>query len=991
MDDSKLPAEDKPQVAPSDIPEIQAQEGVKSADSEDRDLNNPSEQATSSPSESETGGGGEKSLDSQSLAQKEKQPQTNFSFNPVSAKGPSSFTNFFWGSKMRKRASTGGVIISLLFGGGLIGLSSVSGAAELVQVSHVLQTDMKSVTKISSSRNNNLLRYSDANDVGETRLGVLGTKYFRSTLTDLQDSGITFDNNSLSNLNGATIDMDQLETKYPELKDSTTLEKREWLQNKFSNSGTDLPIDKFNAQEVGGKLKINIDLRDTSDFNVLGSFTKSTLSLLGRGDIETGLMARIFTDYLDIPSLFHPLERQVNAKARAAANIADSKQEEEQAQEAEDTNVNADAQASVDDVNNEEGKFNNPAMKLLLFTGGACFVRSIAKDVVTINRDRIVLPSVIQALNFISVGEQVQSGQDVDANQLNAIETSLDSKNGTIFGGTALQATEGNSTQVGTDLPLSEKQAFNVNTTEGNVSSWATGALGGSLPASIACSNVGLLVQALASVGLAAADAFGEAVTDGALTPATLAIWSAKEGINFGVSALVMNFVEHFVLNKSTDGELAKDAFSGPTGGDLLAYGARESANIVARSSGGIALSNSASQTLSYDAQQQSQQQFESEPLFARLFDIYDYRSLLGKLADSISPNLINNFSDLLNGFQGIGHNLMSNLSSMFTPGTLAASKPYNWGFPIYSIPNAVLNDPNLADPYGNATQVEALLTNNTVDPLGVSGNTYQQRAETCFGITLSNSSGSWDLTPGTAPNPNDTPYINSDCADYKNDFNWERMMIYVADMRTMDADACYAGDDQACSDLGYTSQSNTTSSSSGTGTSSSGVLPSGTSQQLAQDILNNKKIALIGTDVQLDLEDTVKGQPASAGKPLSNTLLSLIDYMGQNHTFNITALESGGTGHSGPGDPHYEGDAVDITGLDGDPIANSGIGRTVHDQALITEIAPLMPTSTADDFFHWSGFGQKECGTTPPLPNGIVTFDDTCSHLHIQVPVGTP
>ena len=115
-----------------------------------------------------------------------------------------------------------------------------------------------------------------------------------------------------------------------------------------------------------------------------------------------------------------------------------------------------------------------------------------------------------------------------------------------------------------------------------------------------------------------------------------------------------------------------------------------------------------------------------------------------------------------------------------------------------------------MADPYTNSTQVETLFTNNTVDPLGISGNTYQQRAEECFGITIDNSTGQWDITPGQPVNPNDSNYINSDCANYSGDYNWKRTIMYVLDMRTMQSDACFEGDEQSCDDL---TQSNTTSS----------------------------------------------------------------------------------------------------------------------------------------------------------------------------------
>jgi hypothetical protein len=55
------------------------------------------------------------------------------------------------------------------------------------------------------------------------------------------------------------------------------------------------------------------------------------------------------------------------------------------------------------------------------------------------------------------------------------------------------------------------------------------------------------------------------------------------------------------------------------------------------------------------------------------------------------------------------------------------------------------------------------------------------------------------------------------------------------------------------------------------------------------------------------------------------------------------------------------------------------GCGQPV---TVIKELESLLPPGSA--------FGQSECGATPPLPAGISTFEDTCNHLHIQIPKGT-
>jgi peptidoglycan hydrolase-like protein with peptidoglycan-binding domain len=168
------------------------------------------------------------------------------------------------------------------------------------------------------------------------------------------------------------------------------------------------------------------------------------------------------------------------------------------------------------------------------------------------------------------------------------------------------------------------------------------------------------------------------------------------------------------------------------------------------------------------------------------------------------------------------------------------------------------------------------------------------------------------------------------------------------------------------------------TGSGSAGGGSGAPAPPGGSAQSLAREILANGRIAKSGRLVLTDLQDAAAGRPATAGRPLSATLLRLIVALGRSHSLSITALESGGTGHA-PNSYHYTGDAVDIGSLDGQIVT----GRNAPALTIIATLAPLMPAGSA--------FGQSTCGRTPALPSGITTFPDTCNHLHIQVPRNAP
>lgn len=146
------------------------------------------------------------------------------------------------------------------------------------------------------------------------------------------------------------------------------------------------------------------------------------------------------------------------------------------------------------------------------------------------------------------------------------------------------------------------------------------------------------------------------------------------------------------------------------------------------------------------------------------------------------------------------------------------------------------------------------------------------------------------------------------------------------------------------------------------------------TAQQLAQQILNNPRINKSGRLVLQDLQNAAAGRPSSSGAYLKASILQVILTVAQSHTVTISAIESGGTGHS-TGSNHYYGSAVDFSQLDGVSLS----GRDSRSVTIINLVKNNLP--------YGSGFGQSNCGKTPALPAGVTTFSDTCNHLHIQVP----
>lgn len=87
---------------------------------------------------------------------------------------------------------------------------------------------------------------------------------------------------------------------------------------------------------------------------------------------------------------------------------------------------------------------------------------------------------------------------------------------------------------------------------------------------------------------------------------------------------------------------------------------------------------------------------------------------------------------------------------------------------------------------------------------------------------------------------------------------------------------------------------------------------PTGTAAQLAKQLLDSRSITGYGRLVRQDLEKTANGEVGTAGKPMDEKLLQLLVAMSQRFSFVITALQSGGTGHTATSN-HYQGKAADI------------------------------------------------------------------------------
>mgnify|MGYP000897397144 CR=1 FL=1 len=188
----------------------------------------------------------------------------------------------------------------------------------------------------------------------------------------------------------------------------------------------------------------------------------------------------------------------------------------------------------------------------------------------------------------------------------------------------------------------------------------------------------------------------------------------------------------------------------------------------------------------------------------------------------------------------------------------------------------------------------------------------------------------------------------------------------------------------------------NENNSAGSTNTGASGSLPTGDAKSLAQQILDNPNITVSegewnsGNSPKDQLTNTAKGLPAlptpiatQYDRNIDPRILQLILFVAQKHKITITSLLRT-TMTAGGWSLHPRGKAVDLS-----PIGTCGTGGEDECLQAIQEIldANLLPAG--------GGFGQQYCGNRGSMDaaimsKGLNTFDDTCSHLHIDLGHGS-
>lgn len=668
----------------------------------------------------------------------------------------------------------------LIAGGGIFSLSLIQGPMQLIHLSQILQRPSFNNEKVVQSRLNGLIRFNQTRDPGETRVGKVGSKIFRDATNDLRNAGIEFDRNpKTGSPRSMTIDI----SKHPEFKGMSESQARNAIARKYG-----IPSDQWTRIGTGSDVnghKFALNTRDFGAKALLG-ISKTSLTSLENGKILTGMQYRAIAKFFNAP-IYGGVKRAAAEKDNKAATKAERREREKERQKklqpAKSEKFGAAKGKLRDSLNKNSGKLSVG----LVGVETVCLMRTVAEVVPIVNRDEVVKPTVAKAENIKSIGAQEQSGQNITLDDAGDVTQSLTDENGqSVWLGMALQAISGKSQLSGIDIDDAYRQAFSVATTATNI----MGTVGNVPGAEIACSEGGQIAQGVINVGLLITGPGG---------------WATKAlqgGLGMAATSAALQMLQANYGKLIADEAVVPDLLSGPQGGNLMAYGAREAANITARSSGGVPLTPAEQLAYENDQKLEEEADFRSKGFFGRVFDVKDHRTLAASLIQNSSTDLSVNAGKLM-GASTNGGAILSSLTSTLTPPVKAAGEGY-WGedFPLYGIPEDLLI--KYEDPYENDAQANALLD-------GGEGDSLRDRAKKCFGVAIEKGSEGWDVTPAEDVNPNDNDYASGNCGERSE--NWDRMKIFTLDTRIINLVDCWDGNDEVCEKAGIDQSSSEGSS----------------------------------------------------------------------------------------------------------------------------------------------------------------------------------
>jgi hypothetical protein len=870
----------------------------------------------------------------------------------------------FWN---KKKAGIAGLGSGILVGGGMFGMTFISGPLEFIHLANTLHdAHFSQQESAGDGRMGKVYRFiRSGGDQGTTRLSWLGNKYHGKIIAELRSIGIEPIYTEGSKLyKGFTVDTEHENSPY---KGMTSEEAARAFEAKTG----------VKPELKGGKLSVNADTY-WSQRKAL----KASLADLGLNGVVTAARARILGKYAKVS--FHPLSRQIAKLDDKLNTIAKAKFK--QYKDKWDNRIkNGTEPATVDgtgakqEATDENGKpttepvseadkiaiSDSPknASKILtsLKTGGAvaggvaaaaglvCALKSLDDSIGAIVYTQNLLPMMRVGLEAVSVGHQIESGQDVDPQELQYLSHFFNSKAGAEGHAKATSWTDSAPIRAdmhetgGIDINKGIKDA--VKEQKPSWLDWTqNGAVSGlcSTGAQVATTIVGVVVGV---------------VSGGVISTVSGLVISAA------LTGPIINFLAGILSGDALD--IAK--LAGTDYGSVADYGATMGANAAAVVMGGTEFLGNTLSDVNTQVATDQREEFDSESFLKRTFDLKDYRSLASVVTMNQTGNFTTNLFTTMRGVTGSFASVLRMPLNLYGSTVHAATPGYQYPFPIYGFSLADQANSVVNDPFANAENVAQMLS-------GPSGSDYIKKANDCFGvnITKENADGVWDVIPDHDINLYDTTsYHPDDCSGltkvssvkstrpgtlasasttihgntvviktaadtttYTQDTNWLKMRFFILDTSVME---------------GYTCAKFNDADSCATNTGNAAVAPPSTGTNTDQSAIfqDSTGIPCAPGSIQVG-----KNTGYHNGQPVPIMLCAVPDIPSSSQESN------GGYG---------------ITGANGAALVNSRVSANFVDLAKKAKAAghPLSATSSFRTMQHQTDL----CNQDSRCPNGDYTY----------------
>lgn len=688
--------------------------------------------------------------------------------------------------------------------------------------------------------------------------------------------------------------------------------------------------------KLSGKARI-VDLRSVKSYAERRKFVRTVGRLTSTSKISSTVASRLlikrgginFHPFKNIPRKSGESLADYRERRRAVAaeedrtgtiskNTAHDPSKDSQGNPTEtapDANATDGTNAAIEEAKAKPGadsikKIIKSLGKGALAVGILCAARGFGNDVTNYKYQNNALPMMRMGMRTITMGNQVMSGQDVNLDELGAMDAAFyDKEAKTSWADSKSVQAELGEKQTGPDMPP-EARLNNVN----------------DKPVFFdILDKVPLLKTACDISGLISSLPIIKQVTS-ITSKAVIEALNIPAGL-FGTS--VDAIMESALAAAS--GQSVNTLASGAEYGNLANTGAFLAANDNAVSMGGAPLSTSDTLALKAESNAGDVQDNATKSIAERYLNPYDYHSIVASLIDR-APSSAPQMALMATSAGTLFSGGLTHVFSNFMPKAHAASPPYDYGVPKYGFSPADRDNPKFEDPYENAAIIEQGTTLNDLN---------EKYGKVCFGMTItagddgvhvdSESMGSDDLNIFKVREEHSKecdPKINKDPMLL-------RYRFYLADAVTAVSMNCYeggTGSEQSCAEIGFGGGS---AANAATTPASANATPAitGSAAELAQKLLDSKTVTLQANPAS-SLKAAAAGDKSPAGidhcgvqhppVAINAKLLGFLVDLSAVDSFTITSLT---TGEHACTSNHYKGEAVDL-GCDVDLAKADAIGK---------------------------------------------------------------